>query len=191
MNNIIAIIGKSGTGKDSLAKLISERLNYNFVVLNSSRPQRAGESEGNPYFFNTKEEFEKLIENNELIEYRAYNTLVDGNKDIWYYGIHKSSIENNKSYVIVIELEGLKVLKKLYGKRVKSFFIDTNDEIREIRAKIRTGFNQIEWDRRLIDDNKVFKKASNSVNYTIYNNDDCLEFTYAKLILKLKHLINS
>ena len=50
-NKIIVLCGKSGTGKDSLAKLVKERLNLNFVVSHTTRPMREGESNKNPYYF--------------------------------------------------------------------------------------------------------------------------------------------
>ena len=45
-NKIIALVGFSSAGKDTLAKYAHDNLGYNFVVSHSTRPMRAGESQG-------------------------------------------------------------------------------------------------------------------------------------------------
>lgn len=184
-DKIIIIVGKAGSGKDSLARLLSERLDYKLIVMNTSRPKRPHEIEGKDYYFKTKEDFVLDIEKNNIVHYKTYDTLLDGNKDIWFYGLNKTEIEENKSAVVVLTLDYLDKMKEIYGDRVLSFYISTNDNIREIRAKERSGFEKTEWDRRLLDDTKVFKSASDKVNYTIYNNSNSIEKSYAKLVLKI------
>jgi guanylate kinase len=57
---------------------------------------RPSESQGNPYHFISKKQFEDIIAKDEFIECRKYNTLINGTQDIWYYGIHKDSINLTK-----------------------------------------------------------------------------------------------
>jgi guanylate kinase len=67
---LIVISGLSGVGKDAVVKSLQKRdLPFHFVVTANSRPIRPGEVEGEDYFFVTKEEFERMIAADELIEY--------------------------------------------------------------------------------------------------------------------------
>ncbi|KAL0367618.1 UNVERIFIED_CONTAM: Guanylate kinase, chloroplastic/mitochondrial [Sesamum radiatum] len=83
---IIVISGPSGVGKDAVIKRLREvRENLHFVVTATSRAKRPGEVDGKDYFFVSKEEFLRMIEKNELLEY----ALVYGD----YKGIPKQQSE--------------------------------------------------------------------------------------------------
>ncbi|HSV85922.1 MAG TPA: guanylate kinase [Levilinea sp.] len=67
---LIVISGLSGVGKDAVVKGIQKRnAPFHFVVTANSRPKRPGEIEGVDYFFVTQDEFERMIAEDELIEY--------------------------------------------------------------------------------------------------------------------------
>jgi len=115
INKIIAICGFSASGKDVLTKHIANNYNYSEVISYTSRPIRPNESEGNPYHFITRGQFEEMLNNNEFIECRTYNTLVNNISDIWYYGVSKDSIDLSKhNYIVVLDILGLMELKKYY-----------------------------------------------------------------------------
>ena len=178
MNSIIVICGFSGSGKDSISEEL-KKFGYNFIVSTSSRPMRDGESQMNPYKFVSGEEFLSLIKDDSLLEYRSYDTIQSGEKATWYYGVEKSEVKNNKAYVVVLDIWGLQEFKRIFGDRVKSFFIQVSDSEREDRAKIRGGFEKAEWDRRLNDDRKVFsdKIVAENTDYIVenYNFEYCIE----------------
>lgn len=167
---VIALIGPSGSGKDSIAKVLKSKLDFDFIVLHSSRPKRDDEKEGDPYFFVSKNGFEDFIKNNELIEYRSYNTFFDNKNDVWYYGIHKSSIHKETNYIATNTLEGLINLKKEF-KNIKSFYLNVSDEVRTERAKLRNNFDLQEWNRRLIADKKDFENYELYCDYVVDNID--------------------
>ncbi len=48
-----------------------------------------------------------MIENDEFLEYRTYNTLVENIPDIWYYGVNKKAVKENSAYVVVLDKLGL------------------------------------------------------------------------------------
>jgi len=173
-NKIIVICGFSSSGKDSLTKYISENYNYKTVISYTSRNMRENESEGNPYYFISKEQFISMIENNEFIECRKYNTLVNNVEDVWYYGVHKNSINLDKySYIVVLDILGLIEFKKYYNKNVLSFFIDVDDLERKSRCINRNSFDETEWNRRLKDDNTQFTKEiiEKEVDHIVPNYD--------------------
>lgn len=154
---ILILVGFSSVGKDTVAREI-EKLGYNFIVSTTTRPMRDGESQRNPYNFIHNDEFQKLIDSDELIEYRAYNTLVNNQPATWYYGVEKGEVDLNKDYVVVLDIVGLRGFKEYFGNHVVSFFLETDDETRKQRCINRGDFDEYEWNRRLADDKARFTK---------------------------------
>ena len=111
MGKIYCMMGKSSSGKDTLYKEIREMFpEFRTVTLYTTRPAREGERDGVEYFFSTRENFEKKIAEDGLIEYAEYC----GN----YYGTPKSYVEQQlaagKDVILEIEIQGaLKVKEKL------------------------------------------------------------------------------
>lgn len=107
---IITILsGFSGAGKGTVVKsLLSRHNNYALSISATTRKPRIGEEDGREYFFKTTEEFEKMISNNQLIEYASYV----GN----YYGTPKEYVESQlsqgKDIILEIELQGAMKVKE-------------------------------------------------------------------------------
>ncbi|PWA65979.1 Guanylate kinase [Artemisia annua] len=122
---IIVISGPSGVGKDSVVNSLREkRENIHFVVTATSRAMRAGEVHGKDYFFMSKDEFLKLVENDELLEY----ALVYGD----YKGIPKQQIRDYmaKGYDIVlrVDIQGAATLRKILGDSAVFVFLVAESE---------------------------------------------------------------
>ena len=67
---ILAIIsGFSGAGKGTVVNRLLEKESYAVSISATTRKPRTGEVDGQNYFFRTKDEFEKMIANEQLIEY--------------------------------------------------------------------------------------------------------------------------
>ncbi len=108
---LIVVSGFSGAGKGTLMKALMNRYSerYALSVSATTRSPREGEKNGVEYFFRTKEEFEKMIAKDELIEYAKY---VDN-----YYGTPKAYVEEQlsagKNVILEIEIQGaLKIKEK-------------------------------------------------------------------------------
>lgn len=107
---LIVVSGFSGAGKGTLMKkLMQDYDNYALSISATTRQPRVVEEDGREYFFKTKEEFEKMIARDELIEYARY---VEN-----YYGTPKQyvmeQLEAGKDVILEIEIQGaLKVKKK-------------------------------------------------------------------------------
>jgi len=149
------------------------------VISHTSRPKRQYESEGNPYYFISKGQFENMIIENELIECRKYNTIYKGMIDIWYYGVHKDSIDLSKNnYIVVLDIKGLIEFKKHFKKNIISFFIDVDEQTRKQRCINREDFDETEWARRWLDDvdNFTDEVINKEVDYIVenYDFDKCL-----------------
>lgn len=187
-DKILVVIGKSASGKDAIVKELCKLANFNFVVSTTSRPMREGETNGKSHYFVDENEFKQLIKNDELIEYRIYNTLTNDIPTVWYYGITKDSIDNVDRQIAIVDMKGLKSLKNLYGDRIVSFYIHVDDKTRTEWAKKRGGYDKSEWERRLIDDEKVFNKEDlkENVDYIIEN--EILSKTVRKILKKINEL---
>jgi guanylate kinase len=155
-NEIIVLVGKSCAGKDTIARKLEKECGYNFVVSTTSRPIRPGESERNPYYFVSNDEFNNKINNDELIEYRSYQTSVNNIPATWYYGVEYKEIDDTKKYVVVLDIIGLKEFRKKFGNKVVAFFLWADDDIRKERCIKRGDYDESEWNRRKLDDEKVF-----------------------------------
>jgi guanylate kinase len=180
---LIILTGKSGSGKDSVLNELVNEYDAERIVTATTRPMREGETDGIDYHFKTNEEFEKLIESGEVFEHRAYNTLVEGKPDTWYYGSLKQELDPDKDYVTVVDMQGANDYINAYGKE-NCFVVNitVDDKVREERAMERGSFDKTEWDRRVADDNVKFSDETmrGIVNFSIDNTYSGIdEATYA------------
>lgn len=109
---LLVISGPSGCGKGTVCHELTKRNKDMCVSVSATtRDMRIGEKEGETYFFKTKEEFEQMIENGELLE---YNCGYSGN----YYGTPKKyvleQLENGRDVILEIEMNGAENVKKVY-----------------------------------------------------------------------------
>lgn len=148
---IVILIGKSSSGKDTMMRNLV-RSGMTPIVSYTSRPKRKGEVDGKDYHFVSKEQFIKLTQRGVFMEYRSYDTSVDGIKDTWYYGTPWINPELT-DYVTVLEITAAKKFLEVYGpEKCRVIYLMADDDVRERRAKKRGSFNQCEWDRRLLAD---------------------------------------
>lgn len=144
---MLILVGPSASGKTQIVKILREKYGLNKMVTYTSRTMRPGEKEGIDYFFLTKEEFEKRINEGFFIEYVVYN----GN----YYGTALSQVSSDK--VVILEPTGLKhYINKIRGE-VKVAFLRCSTEIVRIRMKERGDDPEV-IKKRLLLDGEVFNK---------------------------------
>ena len=156
---IKVIMGASASGKNYIEERLVKNYGYNRILSTTSRPMRDGEVEGREYYFVDKTTFLDMIRLGELIEYRTYHTLVDNIPDTWYYGLSKQQFDDDKNYVVILDVQGCRDFIDYVGEdNVEVYYIYCNYMIRTERAMSRGGFNLAEWNRRLGDDAKVFSK---------------------------------
>lgn len=128
---LLIVSGPSGVGKGTvLGELFAQSDDFVVSVSATTRAPREGEKEGVNYFYKTKEEFEKMIEDNMLLEYASYN----GN----YYGTPKayvdSKIDEGKNVILEIEVQGAMQVKKLVPDAIMIFIAPESKEI--LRARL-------------------------------------------------------
>mgnify|MGYP000729754057 CR=1 FL=1 len=128
---LIVLSGFSGSGKGTIMKELMKKYSeqYALSISATTRSPRPGETDGVEYFFKTKEQFEKMIADDELIEYAKY---VDN-----YYGTPKAYVEEQleagKNVILEIEIQGALNIKKMYPDAVLLFIMPPSAEELERR----------------------------------------------------------
>lgn len=173
-NKFIILMGCTAVGKDTVLKAITELTDYTPIISYTTRPMRKGEIDDVDYHFIEREDFINSINNNNFIEYRSYNTLVNNIPDTWYYGIQKEEYNTNK--IVILDLKGAKDFIEYYGKEnVQVFYLSADNNTLMQRAKNR-GDNIYEFERRLKDDLSHFtSKAKKSIGAIEIKAYDTLE----------------
>ncbi|WP_091206442.1 guanylate kinase [Oribacterium sp. WCC10] len=123
--SLVVVSGFSGAGKGTLMKsLLSKYDNYALSISCTTRSPRVGEVDGREYFFKTKEEFEEMIEKDELIEYAQYVEH--------YYGTPKAFVESKlqegKDVLLEIEIQGALKIKSKFPDSVLVFITPPSGE---------------------------------------------------------------
>ena len=119
----IIVSAPSGSGKSTIIKWLMDNhpeLNLYFSVSCTSRPPRGSEQNGVEYFFLSPEEFRERIANDEFLEYEE--VYADR-----FYGTLKAQVEqqaeNGQNVVFDVDVKGGCNIKKYYGDRALSLFI--------------------------------------------------------------------
>ena len=133
---LVVISGPSGVGKDTVLQRMKDRgLPFHFVVTATTRAKRPKEIEGVDYFFVTQEEFERMIEEGELIEHAlVYQDLK---------GIPKQQIRealaSGSDAVMRVDVQGAETIRKLYPEALLIFLSTrTEEELIERLKRRRT-----------------------------------------------------
>lgn len=132
---LIVISGPSGVGKDTIARRLIERRPdaFYFVVTATTRPPRAGEVHGKDYFFVSNDEFARMIEEDELLEYAlVYND---------YKGVPKQQIRDalnsGRDVIMRVDYQGADTIRELIPNAVTIFLIAESEDAMVTRLRER------------------------------------------------------
>ena len=168
---LIVISGPSGAGKDTVMQCMKDRgMPFHFVVTATTRPRRANEVNGKDYFFVGKEEFARMIEEDELIEY----AVVYGD----YKGIPKQQVREalstGKDVLMRVDVQGAETVRKLVPNAILIFMTVDNEQELERRLRERKTETAEELALRIATARKELQRVE-SFDYVVVNADDHLD----------------
>ena len=183
---MIVFSSPSGAGKTTLVKLISRSRNYITSVSHTTRSPRKNEDNGIDYFFVNIKQFEKLINDNEFLEYAK----VFGN----YYGTLKRNIinklEDGKNIVFDIDWQGTEQIieKKLNYKLITVFILPPSKQVLYDRLSNRDMKDKLIVEERMRQFDKDILHWKN-YDYVVINDD--LDNCYNKIVEILDSELNN
>ena len=163
MGKIYCIMGKSASGKDTVFRRLLADPEYEFatIVPYTTRPMRAGESDGVEYYFCSERRLEEFIASGKVIEQRAYDTVYG----VWkYFTVDDHQIDlNRRNYLIIGTPESYCRIRNYFGKEnVLPIYIEVEDGLRLFRALERERREQVpgyeEMCRRFLSDAQDFSR---------------------------------
>lgn len=123
---IIVLIGKAGSGKDSLMQgVLQKNPNLHEIVSFTTRPPRDGEVNGVNYHFISGEEFGDKVLHGEMIEAAVFND--------WFYGTGYDSLRSDCVNIGVFNPEGVVSLLADPQVEIKVFYVRASDKERLLR----------------------------------------------------------
>lgn len=130
---LIVLSGPSGVGKGTVCSALRKDLpELVYSVSATTRPPRTGEIDGVNYFFKTHEQFQRMIERDDLLEWAEYV----GN----YYGTPYSFVEDTinqgKDIILEIEVQGALKVRSKFPEGIFIFLMPPSLE--ELKSRIET-----------------------------------------------------
>lgn len=157
---LVVISGFSGAGKGTLIKAMLEKHhNYALSISATTRQPRGGEEEGREYFFVTRERFEEMIKEEQLIEYAQYVNN--------YYGTPRQYVfqqmADGKDVILEIEIQGALKIKERFPEALLLFVMPPSaDELK--RRLVGRGTETLE-----IIGQRLHRAAEEAAGITSYD----------------------
>jgi guanylate kinase len=170
---LIVISGPSGAGKDTVMQRMKERgLPFHFVVTATTRPKRANEVHGRDYWFVSKEEFARMINDDKLIEH----AIVYGD----YKGIPKQQVRealaSGMDVIMRIDVQGAETVRRMAPEALMIFLTTNNEEELVQRLETRKTETVDSLAIRIATARKELKRVD-AFDYVIVNHDFRLDET--------------
>ncbi len=170
---LIVISGPSGVGKDSvLEEMKSRGLPFHFVVTATTRSPRPDEKDGVDYFFLSQDEFARMIDEGELLEYAVVY------QD--YKGIPKSQVRkalaSGKNVIMRIDVQGAETVRKLAKDALMIFLTPQNEEELITRLQNRNTEDNESLKLRIATTRQEYNKID-LFDYIVVNKDEQLSVT--------------
>ena len=183
---VIAIMGKSGSGKDWTASYLCGQYPNLFhkVIPDTTRPPRDYEEDGQDYYFISSAEFAEEVLNGNMLEATCY-------KNNWYYGTNITSLDEEKINIAVMNPEGIERLSS--DKRVDliPILISSHPKARLMQSLTReTNPDCKEICRRYLADEKQFEDLYRDYGidkyYSVWNSYDTNYKVYIDDLINIK-----
>ncbi len=181
MSKLFIISGPSGAGEDSIINGVKKKFPIEMIITTSTREIREGESQGNPYYFISKEEFKNGIKNNKFFEWAEQDR---GN----YYGVTHDEIERIKKIkgfgLWKVDYKGVITLKKISPK-IPAILINAPIEQLENRLRKRDASSD-EFIKERLKYAKGWRENRDLFDFEVMNEDGKLEESIEKVAKIIK-----
>jgi len=194
---MIVLSSPSGAGKTTLVKLLSKKKNFNISISHTTRKPRVNEIENKDYYFVNDEKFQKLVKNEEFLEYAKVF-----NHD---YGTTRTPVikklEKGENVVFDIDWQGADQIKnkKLNYKLITFFVLPPSKRVlferlsrRDMKDKLiveermkefsRDVLHWINYDYVVINDklNECYLKINNLIEAEVNNGSKDYDKNYIR-----------
>src|SRR5512138_545707 len=164
---LIVISGPSGAGKDTVMQRMKERgLPFHFVVTATTRPKRLNEIHGKEYWFVTKEQFARMIDEDELIEH----AIVYGD----YKGIPKQQVRealaSGMDVVMRLDVQGAETVRRLAHEALLIFITTASEAELVHRLEMRKTETPDSLALRIATARKELKRVE-AFDYVVVNRE--------------------
>ena len=183
---MIVLSSPSGAGKTTISKLLSKKKNYYISISHTTREPRANEVRDKDYYFVNNEKFQKLIKNEEFLEYaKVFNHL---------YGTTRTPVveklEKGKNVVFDIDWQGADQIKnkQLDYKLITFFILPPSKKILYERLTSRDMKDKLIVDERM---KKFERDVLHWINYNYVVVNDDLNNCYSKINNLIKAEMNN
>ena len=181
---LIVFSGPSGVGKGTVRQEIFSKPDHKFEysVSMTTRAQRPGEVDGKDYFFRSREEFEELIRNGQMLEYAEYV----GN----YYGTPltyvNETLDKGIDVFLEIEVQGALQVKKKVPDAV--FIFLTPPDLNELQERlVGRGTDSEEVIAKRIERAREEIALMSEYDYAIVNDEVPLAAERVKRVIEAEH----
>ena len=173
---MIVLSSPSGAGKTTLVKLLSKKKNFNISISHTTRKPRVNEIKNKDYYFVNDEKFQKLVKNEEFLEYaKVFNHL---------YGTTRTPVieklEKGENVVFDIDWQGADQIKnkKLNYKLITFFVLPPSKQVLFKRLSSRDMKDKLIVEERMKEFNR---DVLHWINYDYVVINDKLDECYSKI----------
>ena len=181
---LIVFSGPSGVGKGTVRQEIFSTPDHKFEysVSMTTRQKRPGEVDGVDYFFRTREEFEELIKNGQMLEYAEYV----GNYYVTPLTYVNETLDKGIDVFLEIEVQGALQVKKKVPDGV--FIFLTPPDLDELKDRlVGRGTDSEEVIRQRIERAKEEIALMREYDYAVVNDEVPLAAERVKRIIEAEH----
>ncbi|MGG3882479.1 guanylate kinase [Brevibacillus panacihumi] len=181
---LLILSGPAGVGKGTVCKALRERMpDLVYSVSATTRQPRPGEVEGVNYFFKSKEEFRRMIEQDELLEWAEYV----GN----YYGTPRAFVDamlaSGRDVILEIEVQGALQVKEKFPQGTFLFLAPPDLEVLENRI-IGRGTESEETIRKRMEVARAEIELMDHYDYVVVNDEIEWACDRIQAIITAEHL---
>lgn len=180
---LFVLSGPSGVGKGTVRQRLFERTNnLKYSISATTRAMRPGEKDGVDYFFKSKSEFKRLIDQNKLLEYAQYVNN--------YYGTPrkyvKETLASGHDVFLEIEVQGAMQVKNNFPEGVFIFlFPPSIDELK--RRIIDRGTETDELVRHRLSEARKEIEMMREYDYVVVNDNVAHAVEKVQAIIQSEH----